>query len=107
MKKNRSLELNIPVKNVNKPFSPKPSKNKVFCSIFGCNNKDSKNPELSFHRFPEAGKIKVKCVNKLALSEMIDRRILWERILRMCKEVTSNMRVCSLHFVKEDYTRFT
>ena len=74
--------------------------------IFGCNSKASKNPELSFHRFPEAGKIKVKCVNKLALSEMIDR-ILWERILRMCKEVTSNMRVCSLHFVKEDYTRFT
>ena len=74
-------------------FSSKPSKNTVFCSIFGCNSK--------------ASKIKVKCVNKLTLSEMIDRRILWERILRMGKEVTSNMRVCSLHFVKEDYTRFT
>ena len=88
-------------------FSPKPLKNKVVYSIFGCDSKASKNPELSFHRFPEAGKIKVKCVHKLASSEMIDRRILWEMILRMGKEVTSNMRVCSLHFVKEDYTRFT
>ena len=88
-------------------FSPKPSKNKIFCLIFGCNSKASKNPELSFHRFPEADKIKVKCVNKLALSEMIDRIILCERILRMGKEVTSIMRICSLHFVKEDYTRFT
>ena len=88
-------------------FSPKPSKNTFFCSTFGCNSKASKNPELSFHRFPEAGKINVKCVNKLALSEMIVKRILWERILRMSKEVTLNMRVCSFHFVKEDYTRFT
>ena len=67
-------------------FSPKPSKSTVFCSVFGCNNKASKNPELSFYRFPEAGKIKFKCVIKLALSEMIDRRILWERILRMGKD---------------------
>ena len=74
------------VKGAGVLFSPKPSKNKVFCSIFGCNSKASKNPELSFHRFPKAGKIKVKCVNKLALSEMIERRILWERILRMSKE---------------------
>ena len=88
-------------------FSPKPSKSKVFCSVFDCNSRAGKNPELSFHRFPEAGKIKVKCVNKLGLNEIIDRRILWERVLRMGKKVTSNMRVCSLHFVKEDYTRFT
>ena len=72
-------------------FSPKPSKSKVFCLVFGCNSKGSKNPELSFHRFPDAGKIKVKCVIKLALSEIIDRRILWERILRMRNEVMSNM----------------
>ena len=123
MKKNRSLELNIPVKNVKKPvkivfliciyknytkllvvmeagvlFSPKPSKSKVFCSVFGCNSKASKNPELGFYRFPEAGKIKVKRVIKPALSEMI---------LRMGKEVMSNMRICSLHVIKEDYTRFT
>ena len=89
-------------------FSPKPSKSKIFCSVFGCNSRASKNPELSFYRFPEAGKIKVKCVIKLALSEMIDRRILWERILRTGNEVMSNMRICcSLHLVKEDYTRFT
>ena len=88
-------------------FFPKPSKSNVFCSVFGCNSKASKNPELRFHRFPEAGKNKVKCVNKLGLSKMIDRRILWERILRKGKKVTSNMRVSSLHFVKEDYIRFT
>ena len=88
-------------------FSPKPSKNKVFCSTFVCNSKASKKPELSIHRFSEAGKIKVKFVNKLVMSEMIDRRILWGRIWRMGEEETSNMRVYLFHFVKEDYTRFT
>ena len=88
-------------------FSPKSPKSKVFCSVFGCNSKPSRNPELSFHSFPKAGKIKVSYINKLELTEMIDRRILWERILRMGKEMSPNMRVCSLHFVKEDYSRFT
>ena len=82
-------------------FAPKPSKSKVFCSVIGCNSKVSKNTELSFYRLPEAGKIKVKCVIKLAFSEVIDRRVLWERTLRMGKEVMSNMRICSLHFIKK------
>lgn len=88
-------------------FPHKKSKSKIFCSVFGCNSKACKNPELSFHRIPEAGQIKVNHLNKFGQSELIDRRMLWERVLKMGKEVTQNMRVCSLHFVEDDYSVFT
>ena len=88
-------------------FPPKPSKSKIFCCVFGCYSKACRNPELSFHHFPKAGKLQIKHVNELGQSEMIDRRKLWERILKMGKKVTQSMRVCSLHFVKYDYSVFT
>ncbi|XP_076680816.1 uncharacterized protein LOC143375506 [Andrena cerasifolii] len=88
-------------------FPPKASKSKIFCCVFGCNSKACRNPELSFHHFPKAGKVQINHVNKLGQSEMIDRRKLWEKILKMGKEVTQSMRVCSLHFVKDDYSVFT
>ena len=84
-------------------FVPKASKSKIFCCVFGCNSKACRNPELSFHHFPKAGKVQINHVNKLGQSEMIDRRKFWERILKMGKKVTQSMRVCSLHFVNDDY----
>ncbi|XP_066587815.1 uncharacterized protein [Prorops nasuta] len=85
-------------------FLPINSKSKICCSVFNCNSKAKTNPELSFHHFPEAGKIKVKYMNKFGQYELIDRRLLWIRVLKMGKKVTKTMRVCSLHFVAEDYT---
>jgi len=87
-------------------FPPKNSKSKIFCSVYSCNSKAC-NPELSFHRFPVAGKVKVGHLNKFGQSELIDSRVLWERALKIGKEVTPNMRVCSLHFNKDDYSVFT
>lgn len=88
-------------------FPPKNSRSKIFCSVFGCNSKACKNPELSFHRFPEAGKVQINHLNKFGQSELIDRRVLRERALKMGKEVTPNMRVCSPYIVKDDYSVFT
>ncbi|XP_077277163.1 uncharacterized protein LOC143905551 [Temnothorax americanus] len=34
-------------------------------------------------------------------------RVLWERILKIGRKVTPSMRVCSLHFIKDDYYVFT
>ena len=46
-------------------FHPKPSKSKIYCSVFGCSSKACGNPELNFHHFPGIRKIKVDHVNKL------------------------------------------
>ena len=46
-------------------FLPKPSKSKIYCSVFGCSSKACENHELSFHQFPVIGKIKVHHLNKL------------------------------------------
>jgi hypothetical protein len=88
-------------------FPPKNSKSKICCSVFDCNSKARNNPELSFHHFPKAGEIKVNKLNKFGQNELIDRRVLWERILKIGKKVTPSMRVCSLHFIKDDYSVFT
>ena len=46
-------------------FRPKPSKSKIYCSIFGCSSKACEKPEFSFYHFPGIRKIKVDHVNKL------------------------------------------
>ena len=83
-------------------FRPKPSKSKIYCSVFGCSSKACKNPELSFHHFPRIGKIKVNHVNKLGEIDLIDRRLLWERVLRMPRKL---QKVCeSVDFILNKIT---
>lgn len=84
-------------------FTPKQSKSKIFCSVFGCSSKKCRDPSLSFHKFPKAGELKVDFENKFGVKKAIDRRLLWEKVLRMGKKVTDTMVICSLHFTKEDY----
>lgn len=70
-------------------FSPRPNKSNQFCSVFGCNSRSRRNPELRFHNFPN------ECEHT--------RRAQWEHNLRIGKKLTKYMMVCSLHFNREDY----
>lgn len=38
--------------NVGATFSPRTNKSNQFCSVFGCNSRARRNPELRFHNFP-------------------------------------------------------
>ena len=84
-------------------FSPKKTKSKTFCSVFGCSSKAYKDQEVRFHKFPEYKKSYVKVENKYGMQEMVDRRTQWVNVLRMGKNITPFRRVCSLHFTKDDY----
>lgn len=84
-------------------FSPQNTKSKRFCSVFGCQSKAYKNPELRFHSFPAPNANFVKIIKKSGLEEKVDRRKEWERVLKIGKKVTPCMCVCSLHFKKDDY----
>lgn len=84
-------------------FSPRNSKSKAYCSVYGCNSKACRDLEVRFHKFLDHKKNYVKIKNLVGIEEKVDRRIEWEKVLRMGKKITSNMRVCSLHFTKDDY----
>lgn len=84
-------------------FSPKKSKSKRFCSVFGCNSTAYRDVTVRFHGFPASGEDFVEVTNKLGNLEKIDRAQASKNILRMGKTGSPNMVVCSKHFKKEDY----
>ncbi|XP_023233834.1 THAP domain-containing protein 2-like [Centruroides sculpturatus] len=77
------------------------SKSKVFCCVQGCNSKYNSLKNISFHHFPKAGKVKI--INKVGKEENIERKKAWELALKMEKKMTPSMRVCSLHFIENDF----
>lgn len=64
---------------------------------------NKRNPEISFHSFPQEGKEKVYIHNKLNIRELVDRRAVWVMNLKLGKPVSKYMKVCSRHFKKDDY----
>lgn len=72
------------------------------CIVKGCNSKARDNLNLSFHRFPKANTQLVEVKNSDGVVDKIDRLKAWKIALNMDK-VFPRMRVCSLHFKKEDY----
>ncbi|XP_046736570.1 uncharacterized protein LOC124405587 [Diprion similis] len=84
-------------------FSPRISKDKSFCVVYGCSSNSSRDPTVRFHTFPTRGQTFVKITNKRGISEKIDKFKAWEQAIKIGKPITPTMRICSLHFKKEDY----
>jgi hypothetical protein len=74
----------------------------VNCAVYGCTSVRKKNPELSFHSFPKEGE-KVNIKNGFGVEEVCNRRQLWEAKLKIGKKVSKSMKICSVHFKKEDF----
>ncbi|KAL1491589.1 hypothetical protein ABEB36_012164 [Hypothenemus hampei] len=73
------------------------------CCVSNCFSRKHKNKSLHFHAFPKQGAAKVNVINAYGLTEQIDRRKAWSKVLLMRKPVSPHMRVCSLHFQENDY----
>jgi len=58
-----------------------------FCSVFGCNSRYSTCEGISFHQFPKDNEIKVMWLNKLGVEELVDKRRIWAKNLRMDKKL--------------------
>lgn len=55
-------------------------------------------------RFVSKGRIVESIVEtKLGNKELVDRRKIWIKALKIGKKVSDHMRVCSLHFSDQDY----
>ncbi|XP_044742945.1 uncharacterized protein LOC123305324 [Chrysoperla carnea] len=84
-------------------FPPKQNKSKAFCCVYGCGSRAWRNPDVRFHKFPKENVCFVKVTNSLGVEEKIDCRHMWQRVLKIEKNITEHMLVCSLHFRKSDY----
>lgn len=74
-----------------------------YCCVPQCSSWVKRNPELSFHTFPKAGKERVVVETKLGNKELVDRRQMWIRLWKIRKNPSIHMRVCSLHFDESDF----
>lgn len=81
----------------------KPNKNNTCCSVHNCRSVGKKHPHLRFHIFPKAGESFVQIVNESGEFEKVDRLKAWEMATKIGKRVSRYMKVCSLHFKKDDY----
>lgn len=84
-------------------FSPQPTKNRTCCCVDGCYSKACKDFTVRFHSFPKPDFDFVDVSINTGRLEKVCRREVWKRRLRIDKMITENMRVCSLHFKKNDY----
>ncbi|KFM73741.1 hypothetical protein X975_15340, partial [Stegodyphus mimosarum] len=73
----------------------KGKKDNTYCCVPQCKSKGSTNPELSFHKFPRLTKSNDDVARW--------RRMKWICALRIGREITKRMCVCSKHFQKTDY----
>jgi hypothetical protein len=85
-------------------FSPrKENKSRTYCSVYNCSSISFKDLDLRFHLFPKPNECFVNVVNKFGNTEKVDKLQAWIRALKIGKKVSTSMRVCSLHFRKDDY----
>ncbi|KAK4877396.1 hypothetical protein RN001_009902 [Aquatica leii] len=75
----------------------------VNCCVYGFHSRKDREINLSFHRFPKARSGFAYITNKLEIIEKVDRLKAWELKLLMGKRPTSCLRVCSIHFIENDF----
>ncbi|XP_044744742.1 uncharacterized protein LOC123306688 [Coccinella septempunctata] len=81
--------------------------NKYYCSVSQCKS-SSRRPSckgISFHNFPKKNERKVLVQTRLGSEKYMDRRQAWMYVLKIRKTLSKNMKVCSLHFTKEDFSQ--
>ena len=73
------------------------------CCVSRCDSKENKNFNLSFHRVPKLGSVKIKRRNLFGKMEVVDKHTEWLRNLKVKDNNVQNLLVCSLHFNESDY----
>lgn len=74
----------------------------TYCCVPFCTSLKRRNPEISFHKFPSAASI-ITIKNKLGNWEKVKRRQVWIKNLKIGKNISCYMKVCSLHFTSNDF----
>lgn len=77
--------------------------NRTNCCVYGCSARADRDKGVSFHFIPKSGSRSVTIVNKLGIKESVDLRKAWDKMLKSGKKLTNTMKVCSKHFMNDDY----
>lgn len=77
-------------------------KKKRKCSVRGCNSNSQSHQNIRFHSFPAPKIRSVFLTDHFGNKYKIDHREAWKKILKI-KSVDPEMKICSLHFEKDDY----
>lgn len=77
-------------------------KNTDTCCVKNCGSNKNDNPELHFHYFPKPNLRFINKINFFGNIEKVDQCKSWQIALRL-KTCNRHLKVCSLHFLKEDY----
>lgn len=77
-------------------------KNNTYCCVPQCNSRGSKT-NYSFHLFPSIKSV-VRKTTSNGIKVLVSRRMEWKRILRIGKEISNRMTVCSKHFSADAFT---
>jgi len=72
----KSIEIDLVSDGQGAIFSPRPNKSNQFCSVFGCNSRSRRNPDLRSHTFPSVNEKNrlTKWINALQIGKTISRR---------------------------------
>ena len=74
------------------------------CCVPNCESVKRKSDKSSFHTVPARNSVqKVERKNSFGDSEYVNKRTEWLRILKV-KDEEKECLVCSLHFLKDDYS---
>uniref|UniRef100_A0A6P7GTR0 Uncharacterized protein LOC114342158 n=1 Tax=Diabrotica virgifera virgifera TaxID=50390 RepID=A0A6P7GTR0_DIAVI len=74
-------------------------KSNYYCCVLQCDSWIKRDSNLSFHSFPK----KDKQDRILFNGSLVNKRNVWKYLLKMGKEPSPYMKVCSLHFKNGDY----
>lgn len=82
-------------------FSPRKTKSKIYCCVYGCNSKACNDPEVRFHFFPKLNQTFVKVKNIVGKFGKADVRKIWQSTLKIGKNLTKYMQICSFTLSKK------
>ncbi|RZF36619.1 hypothetical protein LSTR_LSTR007322 [Laodelphax striatellus] len=78
----------------------------LFCFVDGCFTTSARNKNLGFHQFPPNDEKRILRKYKNGTQKLVNTRQLWIEALNIEREGTTvigKMRVCSLHFSRNDF----
>lgn len=83
-------------------WSVMPKRDRSFCIVPKCNSQGSRNPDVSFFRFPRGKYDKNKNLTARGKSEL-QRRAIWIGMLQISRSISNRSVVCSKHFKDSDF----
>ncbi|KAF0715385.1 Ribonucleoside-diphosphate reductase [Aphis craccivora] len=72
------------------------------CSVYGCNTYYFSDKSISFHQLPNRNEPKILHKNNFGIEELVDRRRIWEIVLKLTKAPFNFKGTCYYGLIKTE-----